>query len=120
MLKKMIGLCLVLAFLFAPAAYAQKEPLTITGTIKSVQPVVSGSKSALLLHLEGRSETFVVRTADAPKFGLMKAETVSSGAEFGKMLEDLDKAKGWKVKLSAVAKEGKEWEVKSLERLPGQ
>lgn len=122
MLKKIIGLGLVLTFACISVAYAQKTEV-ITGTIKSVLPAVVEGKSEILLNLEGRAETFLVLTADAPKFGLMKSETVSSGAEFEKMLDDLDKARGWKVKLTCVKSTkplGPEYLVKSLEKLSGK
>lgn len=119
MLKKTISLFLVLSLAWPLAALAQSE-VAITGIIKSAGPGVCDGKSEILLTLEGRPETFLVHTADAPRFGLMKAETVSSGAEFEKMLQDLDAARGWKVKLTCVKtgnKQGPEYLVKSLQRL---
>jgi len=122
MLKKVLSLCLVLTLVVVWAVQAQKTEV-ITGTIQNVTPSVDAGKSEILLNLQGRPETFLVRTADAPKFGLMKAETVSSGAEFGKMLDDLDKARGWRVKLTCVPTgnpQGPQFLVQSLERLAGK
>lgn len=118
MLKRVFGLCLVLIFLGTASAYAQVY--LISGTIQNLRPVVVGAKSAVLLSLKGRPEIFVVRTPDAPKFGLLKPETAAA-PEQAKMAKELAAAQGWRVKLAVEPKkdtEGKEFTVKSLERLP--
>lgn len=116
MLKKSFGACLVL--IFVASAYAQV--LQITGTIQDLRPVVFGNQSAVLLSLTGRSETFVVRTVDAPKFGLLKSETAAAPDQ-AKMAKELAAARGWKVRLSVEPKKGtkgQEYAVHSLEKLP--
>lgn len=118
MLKRIFGLCLVLIFIVPASAYAQVY--FIKGTVQNLRPVVFGEKSAVLLSLKGRTEIFVVRTPDAPKFGLLKAETAAAPDQ-AKMAEELAAAKGWRVRLAVEPKkdsEGKEFTVKTLERLP--
>ncbi|HEY9072706.1 MAG TPA: hypothetical protein VIN67_01125 [Desulfobaccales bacterium] len=122
MLKKMLSLCLVLTFVAVCAAQAQKTEV-ITGTIRNITPAVVNGKAEIQLILAGRPETFQMNTTEAVNFGLMKAETVSSGAEFGRMLDDLDQARGWKVKLTCVPtgnSQGPQYLVKSLEKLAGK
>jgi len=122
MLKKMISLGLVLSLALVFAAYAQKAEV-VTGTIKNVMPSVAEGKYDLLLSLEGRPETFLVPGGDAPKFGLTKSVTVSSGPEFLQMLQDMEGLKGWKVKLTCVETgnpQGPAYQVKALEKLAGK
>jgi hypothetical protein len=121
MTKKIIGLGLVLLFGMVVAALAQN--ISIAGKIKNLRAVVFGDKSAILLQLEGRPETYQVVTADAPKFGLLKPATAAGAPDQGKMQQELDAAKGWKVKLTVTPKEGskgKEFRVKALEKLPSK
>jgi hypothetical protein len=118
MLKRIFGLCLVSIFLVS--ASAQAQVYYISGTVQNLRPVVFGKQSAVLLSLQGRSEIFVVRTLDAPKFGLLKPETAAAPDQ-AKMAQELATAKGWRVKLAVEPKkgaEGKEFTVKTLERLP--
>ncbi len=93
----------------------------ITGIVRTARPVVFAGKSAILLSLKGRSETFIVRTVDAPKFGLLKAETAAAAPDKEKMEKELEAVKGWRVKLAvefAGDQEKREHRVKTLERLP--
>ena len=120
MRRKVFGLSLALIFLVAAIAHAQV--LFIKGTIQNLRPVVFGDKSAVLLSLKGRSETFVVRTVDAPKFGLLKPETAAAPDQ-AKMAKELVVAQGWQVKLAVELKantKDQEYAVQSLERLPGK
>jgi hypothetical protein len=115
-MKKVFGLCLALIFIVSTLAYAQVY--FISGIIQNLRPVVFGEKSAVLLSLKGRTEIFVVRTPDAPKFGLLKPETAAAPDQ-AKMAQELEAAKGWRVRLSVEPKKGtKEFTVKTLERLP--
>lgn len=121
MLKQILSLCLVLTFAWFVPAPGQAADVVMTGAIKQVTPAVADGKSEIHLQLEGQPATFLVQMADAPRFGLCKSETVASGAEFGRLLQDLDAARGWKVKLTCIktgSTEGPEYLVKSLERLP--
>ena len=113
MTKKAIGLCLVLFFGVVVAAYAQQ--VSIAGKIKNLRAVVFGDKSSILLQLEGRAETYQVLTADAPKFGLLKPETAAAAPNKDKMQQELDSAKGWKVKLTIIPKRRQQ-----RQRIPGQ
>jgi hypothetical protein len=118
MVKRIFGLSLALILLVSALAYAQA--LMINGTIQNLRPVVFGDKSAILLSLKGRSETYVVRTVDAPKFGLLKPETAAAPDQ-AKMAKELVAAKGWMVKLAVAPKPNtkpQEYAVQSLERLP--
>ncbi|MCX5891693.1 MAG: hypothetical protein NTW80_01765, partial [Deltaproteobacteria bacterium] len=88
--------------------------------IQDVRPVVFGDQSAVLLSLKGRPETFVVRTVDAPKFGLLKPETAAAPDQ-AKMAKELAAVKGWKVKMAVAPKKDtkdQEYSVQSLEKLP--
>ena len=121
MLKKSLWVCLALIFLASALAQAQ-QALFINGTIQDIRPVVFGGESAVLLSLKDRPETFVVRTVDAPKFGLLKPETAAAPDQ-AKMAKELAAVKGWKVKLAVEPKKdtkGQEYAVRSLEKLPGK
>ncbi len=121
-LKKIIVLSLVLTLAATFAVQAQKSEV-LSGTIKSVMPSVAEGKYDILLGLEGRPETFVVTMNDAPKFGLTKSVTVSSGPEFLQMVQDMESVVGWKVKLTCVktgAAQGPTYLVTSLEKLSGK
>jgi hypothetical protein len=119
MWKKIISLCLMLSGLAVFSANAQPTEV-ISGVIQNVMPSVSAGKYDLLLSLEGQSATFLVPGSDGPKFGLTKSVTASGGPEFLQMLDDLEKIKGWKVKLTVVktgTAQGPEYLVKSLEKI---
>ena len=117
MLKRVFGLCSALIFIVSASAYAQVY--FINGTVQNLRPVVVGEQSAVLLSLQGRTEIFVVRTPDAPKFGLLKPETAAAPDQ-AKMAKELAAAQDWRVRLAVEPKkgaEGKEFTVKTLERL---
>lgn len=120
MLRKAFGIGL--ALIFIASAIANAQVLFIKGTIDNLRPVVFGDQSAILLSLKGRSETFVVRTMDAPKFGLLKPETAAAPDQ-AKMAKELVVVKGWKVMMAVELKpdtEGRDYAVQSLQRLPGK
>ena len=120
MLKKALGFGLALIFIVSAIAYAQV--FFINGTIDNVRPVVFGDRSAILLSLKGRSETFVVRTVDAPKFGLLTSESAAAPDQ-AKMAKELVVVKGWKVKMAVELKpdtKGQEYAVQFLQRFPGK
>jgi len=123
-MKKIALICLVL-LCAAAAAEAQtkaKKPLTlnITTEIRNARAKVFGQKSAVLLYLKGRPETYIVKTADAPKFGLLSQE-LADQPDQAKMNAELEKVKGWKVKITLEPlkeKGSKEYRVLKVERLP--
>ncbi len=118
-LKKVLVLTLMLSVASVFFAQAQKLEV-ISGSITSVMPSVTEGKYDILLRLDNRPETFVVTMNDAPKFGLTKSVTVSSGPEFLQMIDDMQAVIGWKVNLTCV-KTGNpqraEYLVKSLEKI---
>lgn len=122
MKTKIVTLVVILTLTLTLAAMAQKSEV-ITGTISNVTTSVTEGKYDVLLSLEGRPETFQVTMADAPRFGLTKGVIAASGPEFLQMLQDMEAAKGWKVKLTCVKTgnpKGPEFLVQSLEKLAGK
>ncbi len=120
MTRKVTGLGLILFLSWVMVSNAQ-TPAYINGTINKARPVVLGQKSAVMLSLQGRSEAYLVRTADAAKFGLLTAETASGSPDAEKMAAELAEVKGWQVKLGIKPTgDKKEFRVTSLERLSGK
>lgn len=121
-LKLPITICLILTFAWVQIAGAADTCGSISGTIRNARAVVYGDKSSVLIKLQGQSETFVIRTADAPKFGLLKPKTAAS-LDKDLMQPELDAAKGWKVKLtltSEVDASSLQFRVQNLERVSEQ
>jgi hypothetical protein len=114
--RRIITLFLILSIFLVAASDAQSEGYVIA-TIRIAYPVVLGEKSVIVLGIKGRSESYIVRTVDAPKFGLLKPETAAS-RDRDKMAEELTAVKGWRVKLTLENPDKREIRVIGLERLP--
>ncbi len=123
MLKKSLisgGLLLCALVVWAQA----QATASFTGKVTSGTTQVVGGEFAIVLRLaEYPDHTFYIGLPDAPKFGLTNDQEITSGAEFGQFMGNLEALKGRRVKLSCVKMEGAgapDYRVKALERLNGK